>query len=348
MICSGLFDEMMPVTIRLICSNCSRMDRMMNSMMNSMMGGMGMGFMDPFEMLNPMNSMNQLALRHALDDSVIGNNSSNNRHNPMSGSISSAVQPFLPHFPHHRFPHQMFAAPATAVTPAAAANSYSSFSSSIVTMTSDGMGRPQVYEASSSTRTGPGGVRETKSSVRDSRTGRHEMSIGHHIRTYGQDKSHVVKKSKNVFTGQEDHEEDFVNVEEDEEAEFESEWRRRANGYQRTPIDSNPSTRRYGDRTDGLTITELPAEEPLLALPAPPVAPSEPRNRSHESSSHRRLPNVPHRVSPVPRIRVQAPSSSSSSRSSPIHVLQPQQLQPGSGRRDARRENRSRGRDKPY
>ena len=185
----------------------SRMDRMMNSMMHSMMGGMAM--MDPLEMMNPMNAMNQMALRSALGHGAAG--SSLHHHHQHHRHQASALQPFSTPYGGHQYGH---------VFPG-----ISSYSSSVVTMTSDGLGRTrQVYEASSSTRLAPGGVRETKSAVRDSRTGRHEMSIGHHVH----DKSHVVKKSKNVYTGQEDHEEDFVNVEEDEEATFEHEWQRRA------------------------------------------------------------------------------------------------------------------------
>lgn len=190
-----------------------------------------------------MNSMNQLALRSALSH---GTSTSSHHHHHRH----QALQPFSPYANQygHVFP------------------GISSYSSSVVTMTSDGMGQRQVYEASSSTRLAPGGVRETKSAVRDSRTGRHEMSIGHHMH----DKSHVIKKSKNVFTGQEDHEEDYVNVEEDEEANFETEWQRRARaGYHRSSSyrQAYPSS----SSRPGLTITELPAEPTRLALPAPPV-----------------------------------------------------------------------------
>ena len=45
------------------------------------------------------------------------------------------------------------------------------FSSTVVSMTNDGSGRPQIYEATSSQRVGPDGVRETQSSVRDSASG---------------------------------------------------------------------------------------------------------------------------------------------------------------------------------
>lgn len=56
------------------------------------------------------------------------------------------------------------------------AHSYSS--TSVVSMTSGPDGRPQVYRASSSTRTAPGGIKETQRTVCDSRTGTKKMAIG--------------------------------------------------------------------------------------------------------------------------------------------------------------------------
>ena len=45
----------------------------------------------------------------------------------------------------------------------------------------DGRNPPKYYEASSSTKQGPGGVKETQKSVRDSESGVHKMAIGHHV-----------------------------------------------------------------------------------------------------------------------------------------------------------------------
>lgn len=55
-------------------------------------------------------------------------------------------------------------------------HSYSS--TSVVSMSSGPDGRPQVYRATSSTRTAPGGIRETQRTVSDSRTGTKKMAIG--------------------------------------------------------------------------------------------------------------------------------------------------------------------------
>lgn len=47
-----------------------------------------------------------------------------------------------------------------------------SYSSSVMSISHDINGRPQIYQASESSRVGPQGVRETRSSVRDSASGK--------------------------------------------------------------------------------------------------------------------------------------------------------------------------------
>lgn len=132
--------------------------------------------------------------------------------------------------------------------------SVSSFSSSVVSMTTDEYGRRQIYQETRSQRCGPDGVRETKATIHDSRTGRQEMSVGHHIR----EKAHVVKRSRNAYNGSEEQEEDFINLAEEECEDFERQYRRTI---------GSGSSRRHG-----VVITELPSveETPRLALPAPP------------------------------------------------------------------------------
>lgn len=103
-------------------------------------------------------------------------------------------------------------------------NGFSYCSSSVTTYTTDEHGRPQVYQSSNEVKQGPGGVKETKSSVRDSRTGQQALEIGHHLR----DKAHIKKKSKNVYTGEEEQTEDLVNLDEDEAETFEQNWMQQA------------------------------------------------------------------------------------------------------------------------
>src|SRR5947199_217346 len=103
------------------------MDRMMNSMMHSMMGGMGM--MDPMEMMNPMNAMNQMALRSALGHGSTSSSMHHHQHHQRSHHHhhqASALQPYSSPFSVQQYGHNVYPG-------------ISSYSSSVVTMTSDGL-----------------------------------------------------------------------------------------------------------------------------------------------------------------------------------------------------------------
>lgn len=94
-------------------------------------------------------------------------------------------------------------------------------SSSVMTMTTGPDGRPQVYQATSSSRGVPGGVRETRRTISDSRTGTRKMAIGHHIG----ERSHIIEREhagRNMEERQE-----FINLEEEEAKTFDDEFRRR-------------------------------------------------------------------------------------------------------------------------
>lgn len=67
-----------------------------------------------------------------------------------------------------------------------------------------------MYQASTTTRTGPGGVREVQRSVSDSRSGVRKMAIGRHMGERG----HVVEKEQNYRTGEAEEREDFINMDE--------------------------------------------------------------------------------------------------------------------------------------
>ncbi|KAM7310559.1 hypothetical protein ISCGN_007467 [Ixodes scapularis] len=97
-------------------------------------------------------------------------------------------------------------------------------SSSVMTVTTDGQGRPQVYQASQSTRTAPGGVKETRRSLQDSRSGVQELTIGHHL----DERAHIVGRKRNQRTGHEDHNVQFINLDEEEAETFNHEWQQRA------------------------------------------------------------------------------------------------------------------------
>ncbi|XP_077551407.1 myeloid leukemia factor 2-like isoform X3 [Haemaphysalis longicornis] len=102
----------------------------------------------------------------------------------------------------------LFSATGAQQQPPAQCHSFSS--SSVVTMTTDEHGQPQVYQASQCTRTAPGGVKETRRSLQDSRTGLQELTIGHHL----DDRAHIVGRKRNRRTGDEDHSVHYVNLDE--------------------------------------------------------------------------------------------------------------------------------------
>lgn len=68
----------------------------------------------------------------------------------------------------------------------------------------------QVYQASQSVRSGPGGVKETKKAVADSRSGVKKMSIGHHIG----ERAHIIEREQNLRSGDQEERQDFINLEE--------------------------------------------------------------------------------------------------------------------------------------
>jgi len=71
-------------------------------------------------------------------------------------------------------------------------------------------GRPQVYQASKQTATAPGGVRETRRAVMDSRSGTKKLAVGRHIG----DQGHVREREENIFTGQREENEELINLDE--------------------------------------------------------------------------------------------------------------------------------------
>jgi hypothetical protein len=79
-----------------------------------------------------------------------------------------------------------------------------------MTYDNTGGGQPRVYQATSSSHQGPGGVRETRKTVRDSHSGVEKMAIGRHLN----DKGVVITKSRNRRTREEEENKDFYNLDE--------------------------------------------------------------------------------------------------------------------------------------
>jgi hypothetical protein len=58
--------------------------------------------------------------------------------------------------------------------------------------------------------TAPGGVKETKKTVCDSRSGVKKIAIGHHIG----DRAHVLEREQNLHSGEREERQEFVNLDE--------------------------------------------------------------------------------------------------------------------------------------
>lgn len=122
------------------------------------------------------------------------------------------------------------------------------YSSSSVFSMSSGPDGPQVYQATSSTRAGPGGIKETRKTVQDSRSGTKKMAIGHHIG----ERAHIIEREQNVRTGQQEERQDYINLDDDEAEDFDREFHTKARSTMRIA----------GGRRPGLQIEELPSNQP--------------------------------------------------------------------------------------
>ncbi|KAM8825853.1 myeloid leukemia factor 2 isoform 2-T2 [Synchiropus picturatus] len=149
-------------------------------------------------------------------------------------------------------------------------------SSTVISYSSIDSGAPKVYQQTSSTRTGPGGIRETRQSERDSESGLERLAIGHHIG----ERAHIMERSRNRRTGDREERQDFINLDESEADAFDEEWRTQAGRF----AQPNARTLDYGrDRRGG---------GQQLALPAAPSYTPPPGHR-HESPRHRQPQSRP-------------------------------------------------------
>lgn len=100
-------------------------------------------------------------------------------------------------------------------------------SSTVVSYSKHGEGPPKVFQSTSQTRSVPGGIRETRRSVRDSESGMEKVAIGHHIG----DRAHIMERSRNRRTGDQEQRQDFINLEEADAGAFDEEWRRETSRF---------------------------------------------------------------------------------------------------------------------
>ncbi|XP_076837689.1 myeloid leukemia factor 1 [Brachyhypopomus gauderio] len=123
-------------------------------------------------------------------------------------------------------------------------NSHAFRSSSVMTYSKVGDQPAKVFQASSQTRCAPGGIKETRRSLRDSESGVEKMSIGHHIN----DRGHVIEKKKNQKTGEREFNQDFQNMDETEAQAFDNEWQREVSRF----LCSSPAGRLQAPQARGV------------------------------------------------------------------------------------------------
>lgn len=120
-------------------------------------------------------------------------------------------------------------------------NSHSFSSSSVMTYSKLGDEPPKLFHASAQTRTGPGGIKETRKALKDSESGVEKMSIGHHIH----DRAHIVQKAKNNKTGDEELNQEFVNLNEADAHAFDNEWQKEIQRFVPSGVRNSISAPRY-------------------------------------------------------------------------------------------------------
>lgn len=150
-------------------------------------------------------------------------------------------------------------------------------SSSVYSMTS-GPDGPQVYQATSSTRAGPGGIKETRKTVQDSRSGTKKMAIGHHIG----ERAHIIEREQNVRTGEQEERQDYINLDDDDAEDFDREFQTKARSTMHLG----------GGRRPALQIEELPSSQinppHIRAIANTPYNVTMPPESSSSSSHYQR------------------------------------------------------------
>ncbi|XP_031229909.1 myeloid leukemia factor 1 isoform X2 [Mastomys coucha] len=141
-------------------------------------------------------------------------------------------------------------------------NGHSFCSSSVMTYSKVGDEPPKVFQASTQTRRAPGGVKETRKAMRDSDSGLERMAVGHHIH----DRGHVIRKSKNNKTGDEEVNQEFINMNESDAYAFDDEWQNEVLKYKPIGRSGNTGMRSVGHEHSG--SRELKRREKIHRSPA--------------------------------------------------------------------------------
>ncbi|CAF0724155.1 unnamed protein product [Brachionus calyciflorus] len=101
-------------------------------------------------------------------------------------------------------------------------------SSSVISYSNTGDGRPRVYQQSKQIKQGPGGVKETREMLRDSEKGIEKVAIGHHIGN----RAHIIERQKN--NGEIEEIVNMENLDEDELNAFNEEFESKVSSHLRS------------------------------------------------------------------------------------------------------------------
>lgn len=164
-------------------------------------------------------------------------------------------------------------------------------SSSVMSMTTGPDGRPQVYQATSTSRGGPGGVREVRKTEADSQSNTRKMAIGHHIG----DRGHVIERESR--NGEMEEKQEFLNIDEEDASRFNEEYRNKVTQFAGNPSIEYSPRHRNANRHPYNT-TNVPAitnsnysrrASPMLALTGGPSSggASRVRRRDRDDRSQR-------------------------------------------------------------
>ncbi|XP_018117541.1 myeloid leukemia factor 1 L homeolog isoform X5 [Xenopus laevis] len=134
-------------------------------------------------------------------------------------------------------------------------------SSSVMTYSKTGDEPAKVFQSTSQTSRAPGGIKETKKAIRDSESGIEKMAIGHHI----QDRAHIIQKSRNHKTGDQELNQEFLNLDEAEGPSFDDEWQREVSKFKSFKSFPGPAIEAPKHRSvkhiAGKSQLQLPARE---------------------------------------------------------------------------------------
>lgn len=144
------------------------------------------------------------------------------------------------------------------------AGGYGYQQASFMSYSNTGQGAPKVFQASTATRTGPGGVRETRKSVRDSELALEKMSVGHHI----MDRGHEIEKHRDLRSNNIEEIQNFHNMDESDAQSFDQEWREKTKQAFQGIGNGRDRDRRVERRE--LPSTRDRHREERRALPEPP------------------------------------------------------------------------------